>query len=365
MAVDKIVALQEIFDRDDVAPAASTDGLHWQSLDEFIQRPSVSNYVRGVLPANSIVVVFGPPKGGKTFTIFDLLMHAAHGMEWHGCRVKRRLKVAYLCGEGVRGLRVRMQAWREHHDNIEEPGQFIILPLALSLPARAVGIIESLREFAPDIVVTDTLNAYFGLGDENSTKDMTAFCDAVRMLREALTCTVVVIHHTGHGEQGRERGSIVLRASADVLIQVAKSETDNKLVGFQVVQARDIETMESAIALRLDLHETAWEDEDKEPITTCIVVGSDQPVTLPGRGGKPLGGVQATLLQCAQDLARLESKPAGSEVILHRLDIVARANAGLDKPLARTSIGSAWPALQSRGLLHMVEPGSIRIRVRQ
>ena len=73
---------------------------------------------------------------------------------------------------------------------------------ALSLPARASEVIESLREFAPDIVVTDTLNAFFGGGDENSTQDMSTFCHALRYVRDELACSIVVIHHTDTATQG-------------------------------------------------------------------------------------------------------------------------------------------------------------------
>ena len=256
--------------------------LKFLSLDEFVQRPSISIHVRGVIPAKSLVVVFGPPKGGKTFSVCDLTMHAAHGMDWHGCAIPRRMRVVYLCGEGVNGLRVRLKAWLEYHDNIEERGYFQILPMALSLPDRVATVAEALHAMAPDIVVTDTLNAYFGAGDENSTQDMSAWCASVRYLRDLLGCSVVVIHHTGHGDSGRERGSIVLRATADVLIQVAKDEVAGELVGFQVIAARDLEPMEAAIPLKLSRHETEWLDEDEQPLTTCVVVGADQPVTFPG-----------------------------------------------------------------------------------
>ncbi len=244
-------------------PETESPELKFLTLDEFVQRPTVSSHVRGVIPAKSLVVVFGPPKGGKTFSVCDLTMHAAHGMDWHGCAIPRRMRVVYLCGEGINGLRVRLKAWLEHHDSIEDVGYFRILPMALSLPDRVLALTETLRAMAPDIVVTDTLNAYFGGGDENSTQDMSAWCASVRYLRDLLGCSVVVIHHTGHGDSGRERGSIVLRATADVLIQVAKDETAGELVGFQVIAARDLEPMESAIALKLSRHETEWLDEDE------------------------------------------------------------------------------------------------------
>jgi hypothetical protein len=340
-------------------PNGADHHLKLLTLAEFVQRPTVSSHVRGVIPAESLIVVFGPPKGGKTFSVCDLTMSAAHGLDWHGCAIPRRMKVVYLAGEGVTGLKVRLRAWQEYHDNIEVAGDFHILPLALSLPARAAELAEALRPLSPDIVVTDTLNAYFGGGDENSTQDMSAWCSSVRYLRDALGCSVVVIHHTGHNDTGRERGSIVLRATADVLIQVAKDEGASENIGFQVIAARDIEPMESAIALKLARYETEWLDEDGLPLVTCIVKAADQPVTLPGRGGRALGEAQSTVLQAAHELAKAgEAEPCG-EVFIARSNVAALAK---QRGATKQAISAAWSSLARRGHLRLVEPGSIAIR---
>jgi len=341
------------------SPEIEAPELKLYTLDEFVQRPTVSNLVRGVIPAQAIVVVFGPPKGGKTFSVCDLTMHAAHGLDWHGCTIPRRLRVVYLCGEGINGFRVRLKAWLEHYDNIAEPPKFHVLPMAVSIPDRCAGLIEALRPLAPDIVVTDTLNAYFGAGDENTTKDMSIFVSAVRNLRDELGCSVVIIHHTGHGDSSRERGSIVLRASADVVIQVAKDETAGQLVGFQVIAARDLEPMESAIPLRLARHETEWIDEDGKPLVSCVVLAGDQPVTLPGRGGKPLGEAQSTVLAVARELAQAKTPDKAGIVLLARTDI---AKVAKERGVSKTAIYNCWKSLSNRGFFRMLEPGAISIR---
>jgi hypothetical protein len=346
-----------------VAQSDTSDELKILTLDEFVQRPaSVSSQVRGVIPQGAIVVVFGPPKGGNTFSVCDLTMHAAHGIDWNGCSIPRRMRVVYLAGEGLRGLRERLKAWLEHHDTLGEQGFFRVLPKALSLPDRASTLVQRLAPLKPDIVVTDTLNTYFGRGDESSTQDMTAFCASVRYLRDELACSVVVIHHTGHGDSGRERGSIVLRATADVLIQVAKDESAGELVGFQVIDARDIESMEAPIALKLSRHQIEWVDDAGVPIESCVVLPANQPVTLPGRGGKKLGDAQATVLQVVQELAKATTPDPGGEVFLVRMDVaqVLKDRHGLKK----STISSAWGPLAKRGYFRLVEPGSIAIRVR-
>jgi AAA domain len=330
------------------------------TLEEFVTQPTVSYQIRGIDPGRAIVVVFGPPKGGKTFSVCDLTMHAAHGMSWCGHTIRKRLSVAYLAGEGVNGLKVRLRAWQEYHDGVSEAGAFRIFPHALSLPTEAAGLVEILRPFKPNIVVADTLNSYFGGADENSTQDMTVFCGAVRHLRDELECSVYVIHHTGHGDSGRERGSIVLRATADVLIQVAKDENAGELVGFQVIAARDIERMENAAALRLVRHETEWLDTDGEPFVSCIVQAADQPVRLPGRGGRPLGEAQANLLSIIHEMAQgKEPNAPNGEIVLARHAVSVMAH---ERGLDRRRVSQSLKSLASRHLVRLIEPGSVAIR---
>lgn len=335
-------------------------GLRLLTLEEFVQRPSVSYLVRSVVPARSIVVMFGPPKSGKTFSATDLAMHCAHGIDWHGCRIPKPLRVAFLAGEGLSGLKLRLYAWQTWHDTSEMTGDVRLLPEALSLPDRTGEVLEALRTFKPDLIFVDTLNAYFGAGNENDTADMTRFCTAVRHLRDELDCSVVVIHHTGLADKSRERGSIVLRASADVVAQVDRDENDHALIAFQVIAGRDLEPMSEPIGMRLKRVETDWTDDDGELMTTCIVESAGQPVTLPGRGRRPLGDTQSTVLAIVRELANAKTLNDKGEVLIARHEVTAIAK---ERGIARQSVSSAWKPLHQRGYLRLVEPGSVCIKV--
>lgn len=347
--------------RERARPHSARTDLRLATLAEFATQPKIRWLVRGILPDDSLVVVFGPPKGGKTYSVCDLLMHGAHGMPWHGHRVPKALRVAFLAGEGRNGLRVRLHAWLSHHDNAALAGAFNILPSSLSLPDRVEELIELLKPFAPEVVVPDTLNAFFGPYDENSTQDMTRFVASLRQLREALGCTLVVLHHTALADTGRERGSGVLRGAADVIIQVGKDESGSGNVGFQVITGRDIEPMEAPVALKLTRVETDWLDEDGTPLTTCIVQSANQPVTLAGRGSRPLGDAQSTVLACARELAAGKDPDPSGYVLLSRSDVAAQARA---RAVSKQSISSAWAPLQTRGYLKLAEPGSVLLKVK-
>jgi KaiC/GvpD/RAD55 family RecA-like ATPase len=332
------------------------EGLRLVTLDEFIVKPALSWLIRDMLQPQSVAVVFGPPKGGKTFTTTDLLMHGAHGMEWHGHEVPRPLRVAFLAGEGRTGLKVRLHAWLEHHDTAQLGGDFRLLPEALSLPDRVTEVVELLRVYRPDAVAVDTLNAYYGPGDENSTQDMSSFVASLRRVRDAVGCAVIVLHHTGLADAGRERGSNVLRAAADVVIQVGKDEGGTGLVGFQVVTARDFGEWEQPLSLRLKRVETDWTDDQGRPMATCIVESATMPVTLAGRGRK-LSDKQRITVDVVRELAAERGK-GNDQALIARADIIERAVA---RGVNRTVVYRHIEQLADRMRWRVVEPGGLMV----
>src|SRR5215472_15095798 len=132
-------------DYDKAADQLSVPPLELLDLGEFAIQPTSRWLIRGILPPDSLAVVFGPPKGGKTFSTTDMLMHAAHGMDWHGHSNPRPLRVAFLAGEGRNGLKVRLHAWIGHHDSADLTGAFKVLPVSLSLPDHVEELIELLK----------------------------------------------------------------------------------------------------------------------------------------------------------------------------------------------------------------------------
>jgi len=337
--------------------SAVADDLQLLGLTEFLVRPQFSWHIRDLLPAESIMVTFGAPKSGKTFAICDLAMHAAHGMPWHGCEIKKALRVAFMAGEGTNGLRLRLQAWLSHHQPTNE-GQFKVLPKSLSLPMRTAEVCALMLSYKPDIIVIDTLNAYFGAGDESSTKDMTQFVASIRTLRDSVTCSIIIIHHTGLADASRERGSSVLRGAVDVITQCAKDGAGSGLVGFQVIAARDLESWQQPIGLRLQPVESIWADDDGNPLTTCIVEASDQPVTLPGRDS-PTTAAQDKVVQAVRDIIATKGVAKGTAVLIAKADVRKRA---IELGASYSSIYRNIINLAPRMGWRLLEPGGLEVR---
>src|SRR6266436_2555709 len=86
--------------------------------------------VKGLIPRNGIVAVWGPPKCGKSFWAFDLALHSALGWDYRSRRVIRGATV-YCAFEGAEGYKARAAAFRQAHNIAAD----LVLPFYL-VPVR-------------------------------------------------------------------------------------------------------------------------------------------------------------------------------------------------------------------------------------
>ena len=92
-------------------------------------------HVKGIIPTNGIVVVWGPPKAGKSFWVFDLCMHVARGINYRGRRVHQG-SVVYCAFEGQGGFEARAEAYRKQNmrpKEIKDDVSFYLQPRLLDL----------------------------------------------------------------------------------------------------------------------------------------------------------------------------------------------------------------------------------------
>lgn len=98
----------------------------------------------------------------------------------------------------------------------------------LSNPEVIQGIKANIAKMPAPLsaIIVDTLNRNCGGLDENSASDMRTFLNRLDELRG--DATVYVIHHNGHGDKQRERGSYAIRCNADSSV-LCEFDVDNKL----------------------------------------------------------------------------------------------------------------------------------------
>jgi RecA-family ATPase len=154
--------------------------------------------IKGIIPMTGLVVVWGPPKCGKSFWTFDLSMHIALDWEYRGRRVQRG-EVVYLALEGGKGFEDRVAAFRkEHLAGRDDDVPFYLVTDPLNLVKDQNDLIDCIKTQSntPVAVVIDTLNRSL-VGSEKEDKDMAAYIRAAAAIQEAFGCAMIIVHHCG------------------------------------------------------------------------------------------------------------------------------------------------------------------------
>ena len=184
----------------------------------------------GLMEMDSLNLLFSDPGGAKTFLAIDLACCGATGKDFHG-RFVHQGPVVYIAGEGQNGLKRRFMAWgiRYGYDLDQAPVFLSLMPAGLCDQDQVGFVIEGIRAVAdlagaPVLIVLDTVARNFGPGDENSTKDMTGFIAGVDKIREKFRSCVLLVHHSGHADKSRGRGSMALKGALDTEYRLEKDE---------------------------------------------------------------------------------------------------------------------------------------------
>ncbi len=303
--------------------------------------------VKGLMPREGLAVVYGPPKCGKSFWTFDLLMHVALGWDYRGHRVRGGL-VVYVCLEGARGFRKRKQAFVRAKLNGGDDPSFFLVTNPLSLAADRKTLIDDIRrqigDDVPAVVCIDTLNRSLA-GSESSDEDMSAYVKAADAIRDAFGCLVVVIHHCPH-DALRPRGHSSLIGATDVQIAVRRDPEDNVVAELEL--AKDMEAGLIFVS-RLEKVEIG-RDRDGDPVASCVVreVQDDAAKIAAKKPGKG---------QRSDDVAKV--KRALVEVYERLADAVDEATGFDGKPVKKVETKKLRDAVKSRGFLETDDDGNL------
>lgn len=294
--------------------------------------PSENWLIKRYLPADSLSVMFGSPGCGKSFLAIDLACHVATGRDWRGQPVKPG-RVVYIAGEGKNGLSKRFRAWFDRHGEQPRNISLLFTPIALTDPTSVAALVADIRHLpeAPALVVIDTLNRNFGPGDENSTADMTRAVAGLDAIRTATGAAILGVHHSGHLEKGRGRGSSVLLGAVDAEYAVA-------LIG-NTVQIRSTKIKDAdpppPIAWTLQKQFLPWCDDEGTPIDSAVLEPCDLPEPPPAPDTARMGAKQNKALDLLRGLYRN-----------HSANLV---QAGTDPGTARVTKADWYVAMKAAG----------------
>lgn len=314
--------------------------------------------IRGLIETDSLAMIFGDPACGKSFLAVDWACSVATGKEYHGHTVQQA-PVIFIAGEGLNGIARRLQAW-----GIRYGADLSLAPLYVSSgPADLIDDLAVLEvthavdaiveaQGAPAMVIVDTVARNFGPGDENSTQDMTKFIAAADTIRTRYRCSVLLVHHTGHGDKTRARGAMALKGALDAEYRLEKGE--DGVTRLEATKMKDAELPEP-MAFKLRSVELALLDDEGKAVTSAVLdpVEYEPPARRTSSG---MGKWQMVALESLQELYtrnRSNREQGGYDPSGARITIEQWREACYEREMSRQRFNEARESLVRRNAIRI------------
>jgi KaiC/GvpD/RAD55 family RecA-like ATPase len=250
--------------------------LHLIPVYELLTQPKPINWlIRGYLEANSISLLYGEPASGKSLVAIDWAARIATGTQWIDAKVKRD-SVVVLAGEGHSGISRRLKAWQlKHGVTLDGAGLHVSsVGASLDTPQGLADVVNALDSLpSVGLLIIDTMHRNFA-GDENSASDVGVFIANIDALRNRYACTVLIVHHSGHGSDKRARGSSSLKAAVDTSYRLDLNGANRQLVCDKNKDAEPPKAKGFALEV-IDLD--GWHDDEGQTLTSVVLTPQDAP----------------------------------------------------------------------------------------
>lgn len=178
--------------------------------------------IRDLIPAGSLIEIYGDSETGKSFACVDICLSIATGKPYLGKYDSKQGNALYFIGEGQASFAKRPRAWHKYYKiDYTASCRFVMQAYNLCKPQDCDKIIANINklEHKPDIIVFDTLSKFF-FGDENAASDMNALVRSCERIIQLYGCSVVLVHHIGKDATKGSRGSISKRNGVDTQIEL-------------------------------------------------------------------------------------------------------------------------------------------------
>jgi hypothetical protein len=253
----------------------------------------------------AIGAIIGESGAGKSFVVLSLALAIATGREWNS-KPTIQGPVLYIAGEGREGIIRRVRAWAIANQVEISSVQLYIAPgVNLTDPEamHQVGLaLEEIAEMtAPKLIIADTWATSLQ-ADENSVSDTSKGLAALADLAAPYHAAVLIVHHVGHGDKGRARGSSALHAAMDVVHLVERR--DDGILQVSNVKSKDTE-LAAPLAFQLQTVPLGIKDDlGEEVVSACL-----KPVEFtPEKGSNASGKWQRLSLDTLRDLTERHRK---------------------------------------------------------
>lgn len=220
---------------------------------------------------NTTGAVIGESGAGKSFIALALGLAIATGKNWN-TRQAVQGPVIYIAGEGREGILRRVRAWAIANQVEISSVQLYIAPGVNLTDPEAMHQVElALEEIAemaaPKLIIADTWATSLQ-ADENSVSDTSKGLAALASLAAPYHAAVLIVHHVGHGDKGRARGSSALHAAMDMVHLVERRE--DGILQVSNVKSKDTE-LAAPLAFQLQTVPLGIKDDQgEEVVSACL-----------------------------------------------------------------------------------------------
>ena len=297
---------QEQTDESQGQPVESSNQFTFHRVGMLTKNIDSTNWlIDDFIESNTLALCFAPPESYKSFFAVDVAASIATGMAWHGLNVQQGA-VFYIAGEGMAGLKKRFRAWEIQHKTDTEmyplflssgSGDFLNMTNVAHIIKQIKMTIQDMG-VTPRLIVIDTLARNFGGGDENSTQAMNQFITNLDTVRKIWDCTILIVHHTGHSENDRGRGSSALRAAVDTEYKLTRQE-ETRLVSVKCKKMKDAERPNPR-NFELHIVELGVLDDRGRQINSGVLLETDKEVEEALKKGPRLTENHEALLQAVR-----------------------------------------------------------------
>lgn len=211
--------------------------------------------IEGILRQGHKMLLVGPSKSGKSFSLIELCIAIAEGTKWMGRQCKQG-DVLYINFELDRAS--CLHRFKDVYQTLgltpNNANRIFIWNLRGKTPALDQLVPKLIRRAEKKKYIAVVVDPIYKVitGDENSASEMAKFCNQFDKIADALGASVIYAHHHSKGAQGgkksmdRASGSGVFARDPDALLDMIELDMSKEVKEHFINEAR-VEAMHTVL----------------------------------------------------------------------------------------------------------------------
>lgn len=211
--------------------------------------------IEGILRQGHKMLLVGPSKSGKSFSLIELCIAIAEGAKWMGRQCKQG-DVLYVNFELDRAS--CLHRFKDVYQTLgltpNNANRIYIWNLRGKTPALDQLVPKLIRRAEKKKYIAVVVDPIYKVitGDENSASEMAKFCNQFDKIADALGASVIYAHHHSKGAQGgkksmdRASGSGVFARDPDALLDMIELDMNKEVKEHFINEAR-VEAMHAVL----------------------------------------------------------------------------------------------------------------------